>query len=114
MVKKDRCACVEEQIQETMERRQSLQPKETSGGDAQVAETGKPSWHMQQFRSWEPQTFESPYGKRTVVGPVGYHMYWGYSDPHEGKQEGEQEGENKMETSDAATTAQDGQEAKEE
>ena len=58
---------------------------------------------MQQFGSWEPQTFESPHGKQTVVGPVGYHMYWGYSDPHAGKQEGEEEGEKKMETSDAAT-----------
>ena len=89
---------VEDQIQKTLERRQSLQPPaegegaQTEGG--QVAQSGKPGWHMQQFGSWEPQTFGSPFGKRTVVGPVGYHMYWGYSDPHkEGEGEGEGEGE---------------------
>lgn len=89
---------MEDQIQKTLERRQSLQPPtegegaQTEGG--QVAQSGKPGWHMQQFGSWEPQTFESPFGKRTVVGPVGYHMYWGYSDPHkDGEREREKERE---------------------
>ena len=35
----------------------------------------------QTFGSWESMSYESPYGQRTVIGSVGYHMYWGYSDP---------------------------------
>ncbi|KAL5497515.1 hypothetical protein EMCRGX_G013992 [Ephydatia muelleri] len=54
------------------------------------------------FGSWEPQMMESPHGSRTVIGPVGYHMYWGYSDPAEepkpqGEQPAQQQGEQKRE-----------------
>ena len=52
----------------------------SSGAVAQGA-SGQPKWHCQTFGSWEPTSYESPYGRRTVIGPVGYHMYWGYSDP---------------------------------
>ena len=102
----------EQQIQKTLERRQSLQPdgegaSSDSGAvaekEGEVAEGGKPKWHMQQFGSWEPQVFESPYGKRTVVGPVGYHMYWGYSDPHKGEEE-----EKTMEREEAAAATSGG------
>ena len=52
-------------------------------GSGAVAQGGsdQPKWHCQTFGSWEPTSYESPYGRRTVIGPVGYHMYWGYSDP---------------------------------
>lgn len=61
------------------------------------AATGQPNWHCQTFGSWEPTTYESPYGRRTVIGPVGYHMYWGYSDPEPtdaDKEKKEEEGGN--------------------
>ena len=54
----------------------------TSGGGDEVTKGGSaPGWHCQTFGTWEPVQYESPYGHRTVIGPVGYHMYWGYSDP---------------------------------
>ena len=92
---------VEEQMQKTLQRQQSLPAAQGASAEGQVAETGKPTWHMQQFGSWEPQTFESPYGRRTVVGPVSYHMYWGYSDPHQ-PEEGQEPEEKGMDISDAA------------
>ena len=49
-------------------------------GSGSVA-SGQPKWHFQTFGSWEPTSYKSPYDCRTVIGPVGYHMYWGYSDP---------------------------------
>lgn len=80
----------QQQQQQPVARQQS-----SSGG---VAESGQPKWHCQTFGSWEPSTYESPYGRRTVIGPVGYHMYWGYSDPEpmetkQGKKKEEGEGE---------------------
>ena len=62
-----------QQQQQPVARQQS-----SSGG---VTQSGQPKWHCQTFGSWKPSTYESPYGRRTVIGPVGYHMYWGYSDP---------------------------------
>ena len=66
-------------------------------GSAGTVASGQPNWHCQTFGSWEPTTYESPHGRRTVIGPVGYHMYWGYSDPEpmdaqpEKKEEGGEE-----------------------
>ena len=70
--------------------------RQPSGSGAVVSQSGQPKWHCQTFGSWEPTSYESPYGRRTVVGPVGYHMYWGYSDPEpmetqQEKKEGEEE-----------------------
>ena len=75
---------------------QQQQVAQRSGSGAVAS--GQPNWHCQTFGSWEPTTYESPHGRRTVIGPVGYHMYWGYSDPEametqpEKKEEGGAEG----------------------
>ena len=50
---------------------------------------------------------ESPHGSRTVIGPVGYHMYWGYSDPAEepnpqGEQPAQQHGEQETKPAEAS------------
>ena len=68
----------EKPAQNQQEEQSVARQKSSSGA---VAEGGQPKWHCQTFGSWEPTVYESPYGRRTVVGPVGYHMYWGYSDP---------------------------------
>ena len=79
------------------ERRSSKQ-----GGGVQPAKSGgEPKWHVQTFGSWDPQTLESPHGSRTVIGPVGYHMYWGYSDPEEPMQQGEQKKEEEAKPAEA-------------
>ena len=66
--------------------------KERKGGKGgEIQKKGEPTWHVQTFGSWDPQASEGPYGRRTVIGPVGYHMYWGYSDPEEPMQQGEAE-----------------------
>ena len=64
--------------QPTQQRQQVVRQPSGSGT---VASGGQPNWHCQTFGSWEPTTYESPHGRRAVIGPVGYHMYWGYSDP---------------------------------
>ena len=83
----------------------------------EVANSGKPKWHVQTFGSWDPQVMESPHGTRTVIGPVGYHMYWGYSDPEEPKSQGEQstqqQGDQKKEET-KPTAQQQGDQKKEE
>ncbi|KAL5463757.1 hypothetical protein EMCRGX_G032688 [Ephydatia muelleri] len=86
----------EADLQKTLKERQS------GGKGGEVAKSGEPKWHVQTFGSWEPQMMESPHGSRTVIGPVGYHMYWGYSDPAEepkpqGEQPAQQQGEQKRE-----------------
>ena len=73
------------------ERRSSKQ-----GGAVQPANSGEPKWHVQTFGSWDPQVMDCPHGTRTVIGPLGYHMYWGYSDPEGPTQQGQQ-GEQKRE-----------------
>lgn len=81
--------------------------KSAERGDVAV-KSGEPKWHVQTFGSWEPQVMESPHGTRTVIGPVGYHMYWGYSNPEEPKSQGEQpaqpQGEQKKEEAKPAET----------
>ena len=86
----------EADLQKTLKERQS------GGKGGEVTKSGEPKWHVQTFGSWEPQMMESPHGSRTVIGPVGYHMYWGYSDPAEepkpqGEQPAQQQGEQKRE-----------------
>ena len=78
----------EADIQKALKERRS-----SKGGAVQPAKSGEPKWHVQTFGSWDPQVTESPSGSRTVIGPVGYHMYWGYSDPEEPKEQGEQKKE---------------------
>ena len=79
-----------------------------SGSGGEVAKSGEPKWHVQTFGSWDPQVMESPHGTRTVIGPVGYHMYWGYSDPEEPKSQGDQstqqQGDQKKEETKPAET----------
>ena len=67
--------------------------RDGKGGAVQPAKSGEPKWHVQTFGSWDPQVMDSPHGTRTVIGPVGYHMYWGYSNPEEQVQPGEQKKE---------------------
>ena len=85
--------------------------EQRSGKGGEVTKSGEPKWHVQTFGSWEPQMTESPHGSRTVIGPVGYHMYWGYSDPTEepkpqGEQPAQQQGEQKREETSSATPQQ--------
>ena len=40
----------------------------------------KPQWHCRAIGSWEPKIYDGLFGRRTVIGPVGYHMWWGTSD----------------------------------
>ena len=40
----------------------------------------KPQWHCRAIGSWEPKIYDGLFGHRTVIGPVGYHMWWGTSD----------------------------------
>ena len=51
----------------------------TSSGGGRVLEH-KPQWHCRAIGSWEPRIYEGLFGHRTVVGPVGYHLWWGNSD----------------------------------
>lgn len=70
----------EQEIQQKLQaQKESKQVQKKEGGD-EVVDPGS-NWHCQTFGSWDPVTYDSPYGRRTVIGPVGYHMYWGYSDP---------------------------------
>lgn len=84
----------------------SLQERRSSkGGAVERAKSGDTAkWHVQSFGSWDPQVMESPYGARTVIGPVGYHMYWGYSDPEETAQQGGQGEQKKDEAKPAEAT----------
>lgn len=79
------------------EQPQQEEPVARQQSSGAAVATGQPNWHCQTFGSWEPTTYESPYGRRTVIGPVGYHMYWGYSDPEPtdaDKEKKEEEGGN--------------------
>ena len=40
----------------------------------------KPQWHCRAIGSWEPKIYDGLFGHRTVIGPVGYHLWWGTSD----------------------------------
>ena len=82
----------EANLQNALKERQSSK----QGGAVQQANSGEPKLHVQTFGSWDPQVMECPHGTRTVIGPVGYHMYWGYSDPEGPTQQGQQ-GEQKRE-----------------
>ena len=96
----------EADIQKALQERRS-----SKGGAVQPAKSGDPKWHVQTFGSWDPQVTESPSGTRTVIGPVGYHMYWGYSDPEGPTQQEEQK---KEEAKPAEATTQQGEQKKEE
>lgn len=45
------------------------------------------------FGSWEPTVYESPFWRKTVVGPVGYQMSWTWPPQEQKKEGGEGEGE---------------------
>ena len=95
----------EQDIQASIQRRGSQPAVSPKPDDSSVAESGKPGWHCQTFGSWEPVNYESPHGHRTVIGPVGYHMYWGYSDPQEPMETDKTEEESKpTETEGEATS----------
>ena len=70
-----------EPAQPQQQEQQSMARQQSSSGAVAQGGSDQPKWHCQTFGSWEPTSYESPYGRRTVIGPVGYHMYWGYSDP---------------------------------
>ena len=80
----------------------ALKERKTGKG-GEIQKKGEPVWHVQTFGTWDPQTSEGPSGRRTVIGPVGYHMYWGYSEPEEPMQQEQagqqqkQQGEQKKE-----------------
>ena len=96
----------EQDIQANIQRQRSTGDKtvaQPSGGTA-VAQGGPSGWHCQTFGSWEPVSYESPHGRRTVVGPVGYHMYWGYSDPEEPMQAETGKEDEKQEPKDSTST----------
>ena len=40
----------------------------------------KPQWHCRAIGSWEPKIYNGLFGRRTVIGPVEYHLWWGTSD----------------------------------
>ena len=40
----------------------------------------KPQWDCRAIGSWEPKIYDGLFGRRTIIGPVGYHMWWGTSD----------------------------------
>ena len=40
----------------------------------------EPQWHCRAIGSWEPKIYDGLFGHRTVIGPVGYHLWWGTSD----------------------------------
>lgn len=71
----------EADVQKTLQERRG-------GKGGEIQKKGEPTWHVQTFGSWEPEMSEGPFGKRTVIGPVGYHMYWGYSEPEEPMEQG--------------------------
>lgn len=73
----------EQDIQANIQKQGSQTAMAKTSDETSVAQSGNPNWHCQTFGSWEPVNYESPHGRRTVIGPVGYHMYWGYSDPQE-------------------------------
>ena len=100
----------EQDIQANIQRRgsQSADAVAAKPGDSSVAQSGNPAWHCQTFGSWEPVNYESPHGHRTVIGPVGYHMYWGYSDPKHPTETGKTEAESKsMETEEPAAKTEE-------
>ena len=43
-----------------------------------VAEA-KPQSCYRSYGSWEPRIYKSPFGHVTMIGPVGYHAWWGCS-----------------------------------
>ena len=49
----------------------------------------KPQWHCRAIGSWEPKIYDGLFGRRTVIGPVGYHMWWGTSDTRDEDQKKE-------------------------
>ena len=63
-----------EPAQLQQQEQQSVARQQSSSGADSVAQGGsdQPKWHCQTFGSWEPMSYESPYGRRTVIGPVGY------------------------------------------
>ena len=63
-----------------------------SGG--QVLERN-PRWHCRTIGSWEPRTYAGTFGHETVIGPVGYHMWWGHSDDQK-KEVGEDQKKKKV------------------
>ena len=67
---------------------EAVKSKTSSGG--QVFEH-KPQWHCRVIGSWEPRIYEGLFGHRTVVGPVGYHLWWGNSDTDNRKEDSRKE-----------------------
>ena len=62
---------------ESTEQPQQQPPVARQQSGSGAVASGQPKWHCQTFGSWEPTSYKSPYDHRTVIGPVGYHMYWG-------------------------------------
>ena len=56
---------------------EAVKSKTSSGGNLLEH---KPQWHCRVIGSWEPRIYEGLFGHRTVIGPVGYHLWWGNSE----------------------------------
>jgi len=56
---------------------EAVKSKTSSGGNLLEH---KPQWHCKVIASWEPKIYEGLFGHRTVIGPVGYHLWWGNSE----------------------------------
>ena len=73
----------------------------------QVAED-KPQCCYRSYGSWEPRIYESPFGHVTVLGPVGYHAWWGCSGSgqEEDKTKSEASEKSKSETADESQSSE--------
>jgi len=56
-----------------------------------------PGWHVSPYGTWEPITYQSPYGTRRVWGPWGYTASYGGEEKKETKEEEAPKSEEKME-----------------
>lgn len=70
-----------DQKQETSENASSgnQSDKENDGGNSNVSgltENSFPGLRVKKIGSWEPQEHKGPFGRGTVIGPVGYHVSW--------------------------------------
>ena len=80
----------------------------TGGPSKEVAEV--PGMKIKNFGSWDPKSFEGPYGKGRIIGPVGYYVSW-TSGP-EGKEEEEKVGDEKQEEKQEEKPAEEGMDTK--
>ena len=59
--------------------KEGLKEEEVKSKNSGLVAEHSPQWCYRPYGSWEPKIYESPFGHVTVVGPVGYHAWWGCS-----------------------------------